>query len=404
MTVEGKLLVLGAGVYQVPLIETAKRMGLRVTVATVPGPYPGIGLADEVLYEDIADWPAICSFAEKREFSGVCTAGTDVCVPSIGAVCDVSGLSGPSFAAAFRASNKIDMKRAFLAGGVRTARFAVVGFADAFEEVSTAIREWGFPVVLKCADSSGSRGIVIARSLEDIEPGIACVRDVTKLSSFIVEEFIEGTEFGAQALVQNGTIAFSMLHADIVHKGRTGVPVGHYAPYGNEDLQRDACEQIERAVRALGLDNCALNFDFIERDGRIYVLEVGARSGATGLAEMVSVRYGIDYYHEIVRLALGLPVGPFEEPTTPGCVFAELLRSPKAGVVERVEKRLLELPGETALHHLAIDVSEGDAVNRFEIGPDRIGLVVVSGPDLPKAQEAMAAVQDSLAIVVDEDR
>ena len=43
-----KILILGAGIYQVPLIKTAKRMGLYTIVASIPGNYPGFELADKV--------------------------------------------------------------------------------------------------------------------------------------------------------------------------------------------------------------------------------------------------------------------------------------------------------------------------------------------------------------------
>ena len=36
-----KILILGAGIYQVPLIRTAKKLGLYTIVASIPGTYPG---------------------------------------------------------------------------------------------------------------------------------------------------------------------------------------------------------------------------------------------------------------------------------------------------------------------------------------------------------------------------
>ena len=232
--------------------------------------------------------------------------------------------------------------------------------------------------------------------------GVSCVRSATKLQSFLVEEFLEGAEFGAQALVQRGKIAFTMLHADIVHEGVTSVPVGHYAPYGSEVLQAKACEQIARAVDALKLDDCALNFDFIERAGEVYVLEVGARSGATGLAEMVSVLYGIDYYRALVRLALGDAAGPFQRQEPRRYVYAELIRSERSGRVARIEREPLCLPEGIVLHHFDLDVSEGDSVRRFEVGPDRLGLIVLSAPSLSEAVEGMSMAQSSLRITLDE--
>ena len=46
-----KIMILGAGIYQVPLIKTAKRMGLYTIVVSIPGNYPGFALADKVYYE-----------------------------------------------------------------------------------------------------------------------------------------------------------------------------------------------------------------------------------------------------------------------------------------------------------------------------------------------------------------
>lgn len=35
-----KILILGAGIYQVPLINTARRLGIETIVASIPGNYP----------------------------------------------------------------------------------------------------------------------------------------------------------------------------------------------------------------------------------------------------------------------------------------------------------------------------------------------------------------------------
>ena len=67
-----KLLILGAGIYQVPLIETAKRMGLETIVASIPGNYPGFALADKVVYENTVDKDAMLALAKEEQVAGVC--------------------------------------------------------------------------------------------------------------------------------------------------------------------------------------------------------------------------------------------------------------------------------------------------------------------------------------------
>ena len=47
-----KVLILGAGIYQVPLIKKVKEMGYYVIVSSIPGDYPGFQYADKVYYEN----------------------------------------------------------------------------------------------------------------------------------------------------------------------------------------------------------------------------------------------------------------------------------------------------------------------------------------------------------------
>ena len=83
-------MVLGAGHYQVPLIEAAKNRGFEVIVVSPEGEYPGLSLADECLHLDTRDAPNILTALETRSIKGVVTCGTDVAVPSMGFINDLS--------------------------------------------------------------------------------------------------------------------------------------------------------------------------------------------------------------------------------------------------------------------------------------------------------------------------
>ena len=119
-------LVLGAGIYQVPLIRRVQDRDLRAIVLSIPGDYPGIALADEFVPVNTTDEQSVVQVAHDRGVSAVLTTGTDVALRSLGAVVDELGLPGPSYETAFKATNKLDMKRALAAGDVRTARFVEV--------------------------------------------------------------------------------------------------------------------------------------------------------------------------------------------------------------------------------------------------------------------------------------
>lgn len=113
-----KIVILGASIYQVPLIKAAKRMGLYTIVASIPGEYPGFVLADKPYYINTTDKEAILAMAQQEKIDGICTTGTDVAVSTIGYVCEHMGLTGLSEAAAVRATDKAQMKQAFAKGEV----------------------------------------------------------------------------------------------------------------------------------------------------------------------------------------------------------------------------------------------------------------------------------------------
>ena len=389
-----KLMVMGAGTYQVPLIKKAREMGVYTIVVSIPGKYPGFAFADEICYEDTVDYERILEIAREKQIDGIVTAGTDVAVITIGKVCDELGLTGLSFEAAQIASNKIRMKKKYEEYGVRTARFREVSFEDDMYEKT---KELHFPLIFKAVDTSGSRGIIRVDSVDEFEEARSVVRANTRTDYFIIEEFIEGREFGAQAFVYHGEVKFILPHGDYVFQGDTGVPIGHFAPYELGDgIIEDAKVQLEKAIEAMGLDNCAINADFILKDDKTYVLELGGRSGATCLAELVSIYYGFDYYEKLVLAALGEDVAFPKEHAVPNASM--LLRSEKDGVIRSIENG--NEPDED-IYEIQFDYGIGDRVKKFHVGPNRIGHVITKGETLDAAVEKLNEALDKITITVE---
>lgn len=389
-----KLMIMGAGIYQVPLIKKAKEMGIYTIAVSIPGNYPGFAIADKVVYENTVDYEKVLEVAKREQIDGIVTAGTDVAVITIGKVCDELGLPGLSFEAAKISSNKILMKKCYEEYGVRTARFREVSFDEDMDE---RVKGLDFPLIFKAVDTSGSRGIVRVNARDEFEAARDIVKASTRSDHFIIEEFIEGEEFGAQAFVYRGEVRFILPHGDYVFHGDTGVPVGHFAPYQlDEAVVADAKLQLERAIAAMGLDNCAINADFILRDGKTYVLELGGRSGATCLAELVSIYYGYDYYEKLILAALGEDVDFPQTQAVPNASM--LLRSDRDGIIRSIENHNAPDPD---IYEIQFDYEVGDAVKKFHVGPHRIGHVITKGETLEKAVEKLNEALAKIKITVE---
>ena len=145
---------------------------------------------------------------------------------------------------------------------------------------------------------------------------------------------------------------------------------------------------MEHAITAMGLDNCAVNADFIMKDGKTYVLELGGRSGATCLAELVSIYYGFDYYEKLILAALGEDVDFPQEQAAPNASM--LLCSDKDGVIASLVN---ENTQDNDIVEVQFDFQVGDPVKKFHVGPNRIGHVITKGDTL---EAAVAKLNEAL--------
>ena len=278
------------------------------------------------------------------------------------------------------------MKACFKQYGVRTAEYEKI---CSLEEAEIFAQKHRYPVVLKVVDASGSRGIAIIKNEEELHNQYPKIILETKKDYIIIEEFVKGKEFGAQSFVRNGQLTFIMPHGDMVFHSDTDVPVGHYAPF-EDDVIDDIKTQLELCVKALGIDNTAINADFILCNGKVYVLEIGARAGATCLPELVTNYYGVDYYEYLLHQCLG---DKFE--FTPVChtpSLVETLISDKTGVVDSLN--IGELPKEVV--SMEIYPKVGDTVSKFRNAFDRIGTLVLKGDNLQDLYKISSDIKNNV--------
>ena len=123
--------------------------------------------------------------------------------------------------------------------------------------------------------------------------------------------------------------------------------------------------------------------------------EIGGRSGATCLAELVSIYYGFDYYEKIIQAALGeTPEFPLEK-AVPNA--SRLLMSDRDGIIRSIVNHNKDNEN---LYEVMFDYTVGDAVKKFHVGPHRIGHVITKGRTLKEAQEALDQAVANIEISV----
>ena len=392
MNIEGKrLLIVGAGLGQLPAILAAKKLGIESIVVDKNPDAAGMYLADKSYVVDIVDIPKVLDVAKLEKINGTMTMQSDVGMPTVGALNDAFGLHGVTREVANRCSNKISMRCCFEAADVSQPKFIVV---DDIDSAINAVKKLNFPCVFKSPDSSGSRGIVKVSELKDVDAAFKEARKYTSGAELIVEEFIAGIEVGAQAFSDNGRCDLVLIHDDMISPPPYMIPVGHAFPATlDSEVLKTTALACRRSVEALGIEDGPSNIDIIiGHDGVPRIIEVGARIGATCLPELVLYHTGIDWTESAVLSAIG--VSPSLIPSKSSACAAFILESPKNGVF-RGATFPDSFKSNPDILEWEITAKMGEIVSVLKKGTDRIGKIIVAGQNTSGAIELANTLRKS---------
>ena len=389
-----KLMILGASYSQLPLYEAARQLGAATVAASTPGDWPGFDVADESVYADITDPEAILAAAQEKGIDGIATCCLDAGVRALGYTCEKMGLIGPSARAADISNDKFKMKEAFMAGGVQCARHICI---HSLEELEEALEKLEFPVVLKAVDLMGSRGIFRCNTREETFFYYNKTMEATRKDYCLVEEFIEGQVLGCEAMIRDGRLLYCLPNNIEAFQSYVPTPIGHSVPYRKqEELGAEVRHQVELAIKAVGLDNCPVNCDLIEKDGKIYVIEITGRAGGNCLPEMVSLYYDIDYYEAMVRLAMDMNAERLFEKKSPCTAnLSHILTSDRSGILKQIHN---DNEMTDNIVDLSFNVESGEEIRKYENGRDRIGQVILKGKNLDDCRRNLADVLSKINI------
>lgn len=396
-----RLLILGAGRGQVGLYRAARDMGITTIAGTMPDNNPPcIPMADEVCYMNILDPDEVESRTAGLQFDGVATCCLDRGLRALGRLCDRRSLPGYSESTAMLCADKLAMKRRLMEHGVNTAEYAEVSTVEELKRAIDTIG--GYPVIIKAVDLAGSMGINKAFNEEEAVEGFKKSMEATRRDYVIAERLLQGREFGAQAFITDGKLLFVMPHGDILYHSSTDVPVGHYVPFDcSAEMTDSIAAETEKAIKALGLDNCAVNIDFIEENGKIYVLELSGRIGANGLPEVVGAHFGIDYYRMAVLAALGMPVRElWDNRGGNKAAMSSMVISPdKEGTLRSIGytgDRNLE-----GVFEINLFAKPGSRVSRFSNSSHCLGQIVAVGENVRECRRTIDEVTKNLNIIIE---
>ena len=152
-----KLLVLAAGLLQVPIIKRAHDMGYYVIAADGNPEAIGLQYADKAICANITSEEDMLLIAKDEHIDGVIHPCSEVSMNVMGRINDELGLAGVSKKQAMQATNKHLMREAFRKGNAPS---PISFLAEDAEDAWTRfLNDFDNSAILKPSRNSGSRGI-----------------------------------------------------------------------------------------------------------------------------------------------------------------------------------------------------------------------------------------------------
>ncbi len=396
----GTLLLVGAGLLQVPAIGLAKSMGLRVVATDRDPEAAAFGLVDEPVVldtKDVAGHVALArALAERADLVAIYTEGADVEV-TVAAAAQAVGLPGCNPRAAEICSDKAEFRRVSAAANLPGPRFHEV---DTLSDARSALRDVRLPAIVKSIDNSASRGATKIADEDALPDALQEALNWSGTGTALIEECLSGPEQSIETIVDESGYQH---RCNIVDRPFAFDPfpieLGHDNPTRlSESDQERLYELVEAHTRAIGIDLGAAKADIIWTAGGPIVLEMTARlSGGFHSQYTSPLAHGTNDIKATLDLALGRKLDPAD--VTPRWSRHSICRAlfPSPGLITEIHgvEEALALRG---VERVLFRMSVGEEIRPYRHCADRAGFVITCADTREEALSAAEAAERCIRV------
>ena len=333
MSFKKKMLLLGGGHAEIPLIQAAQSLGWYVI--TTGNAREGLGhpYADKNVFADFSDKDAMLELAKSEGVQAVCSGCNDFALLSTVYVCEKLGLPGhDSYATSLEIHHKDKYRALATRLGIPTPRAITVRVSNRTEncaDFETTIAQLTFPIIVKPVDLTGGKGIHRAANADEARVAYkdACSR--TRQDHIVVEEFVQGSNHGFSAMLVKGKVAFAFSDNEQYYINKYMVSGANSPSTSNNKTLAMLREYSERIAQELHLVDGILHIQYIERaDGTPVIIEICRRPPGDLYIKFVKYATGIDYPKFIVLAETGEDISGIADVPTQGfwlrhCIMAD---------------------------------------------------------------------------------
>lgn len=394
-----KLLIIGAGKYQLSGIKTANKMGIYTISIDGNSQAPGFEVSDEYYNIDIKDIDRIKEIADEEKIEGVVSFASEVTLPVAAKISDYLNLHFLDYQTAKRATNKFLQRKIFEENGVNSPGFYLIKNKDELKNIPTDLKP---PLIIKPVDNSGSRGVFKVKN-SNLEDYYYKSKKFSSNGDVIVEEFVNGVEFTVEAFANHdGTV--TILGVSKKQKQESDYRVAtelQYNKIDSLDLYNSICNVTKEAIKALQIKNTITHSEVIveEKTNKVYPVEVAARSGGFGIFDKILPYIsGVNVVEKLILASLGKKVKIESSDVAQKSAILKFI-VPPPGVLENISLNKYEaMQGEK--YEIDFFKDEGEEVEKLSSDGKRTGYIITYDEEYEKAKKLAEEIYSSIEITV----
>lgn len=391
-----RLMVLGAGSGQLPIIRKAVELGLFVITVDYLPDNVGHKFSHHYVNCSTVEKEGVLEAAKALGIDGIVTFASDVATPTVGFVAEQLRLPGSPASAAQTMSNKAKFRAFQREHGVNCPGFVT---GERVEDIAEQIATLSPPLMFKPVDTSGSRGISRVDEINHDRCAVAFeyAQRYSRSGTVCVEEYVDGIDISGDGFLLNG-----QLHAVITQKHKSGfIPIGHSLPTNTSpENQQRVFAQVTANCHAVGHMDGPLDFDVRVSPDRTTVLEMSPRLGGNGIPMIIERATGVDLITTTLRFALG------EEPELPSKLQvirrcgSWLFGSDRAGRLVGISTEKELRAAVPQVFDYLVNYQIGDEVPQFIHSGNSLGHVLFDCPPQSSYREIVGRLQSALQLKV----
>ncbi|MGA1825568.1 MAG: ATP-grasp domain-containing protein [bacterium] len=390
-----KLMILGAGIYQVPAIKKAKEMGVYTIVLSYIATDPGLKVANKSYKVNTTDVKKVLEIALDEKIDGIMTIASEAASPIVNYIASKLNLPGMDYELSRIISYKYLLRKELEEAGIPGPYYRLINDS---RDIIDFMNQLNAPIMIKPIYSSGSKGLYKIASVSELEIEEKlnkCLQWSVNEKKVLAEEYIEGQDIGGVCLIREGSIIFFQLTKKYVNDGF--VPVAHLVPLDicASDMSKIK-KIINKIIKKFNIENAVFDIDIRLNKNGPYVIELGGRLGGNCIPLLLQYYTKVDLIREVINISLGMP-NEIDIQYARSYYAVRILGSSKSGKLNEI-RGINNFINDAEVVELQIDCDTGAEVKSFENSSNRLGHVIFKADKYNILEEGIRALENIFVI------